>query len=94
MCLGRLTCVNGTLTKDNSLWGFYLGRPFHTNAGNITVEKPWPDTSKPQSMWSPCGADEVNSSDAEYAVVPDEIVMISQRWVTLCGVMDVLGNVM
>lgn len=87
-------CVCGVLIKDNSLWGFYLGRPFHNNAGNITVEKPWPDNSIPQSLWRPRGADEVDSTDKKDMCMPDETVLISQKWVTLCSLMDILSNVM
>ncbi|KAH2164684.1 hypothetical protein KXW37_007618 [Aspergillus fumigatus] len=47
----------GSYTADH-FWGFYLGRPFRTNAGDITVPKPASDlgTAK-ESIWYPYGLD-------------------------------------
>ncbi|KAF5008862.1 hypothetical protein FDECE_4886 [Fusarium decemcellulare] len=89
----RRTAFWGCYIVDH-LWGFYLGRPFHTNGGNITVGRPWADSSKQQSLWVPYGTNHSQSSDGTFPGIPDMVDVISEKWVTLCGLMDALGSTM
>ncbi|KAM5352773.1 hypothetical protein ACJ41O_005495 [Fusarium nematophilum] len=88
----RGTAFWGCYIVDH-LWGFYLGRPFHTNSGNITVQKPWADPSDVASLWSPCGQDEGDEADKSTGTL-GHVDLVSQQWVLLCESMDALGNMM
>ncbi|PWY86812.1 fungal-specific transcription factor [Aspergillus heteromorphus CBS 117.55] len=45
----------GSYTADH-FWGFYLGRPFRMNAGDITIPKPASDLgAEKEGMWYPYG---------------------------------------
>lgn len=45
-----------TLSDENSFWGFYLGRPFRMNAGDISVPKPASTLgADKEGTWRPYG---------------------------------------
>ncbi|GIC88310.1 transcription factor domain-containing protein [Aspergillus udagawae] len=82
----------GSYTADH-FWGFYLGRPFRTNAGDITVPKPASDLgAEKESIWYPYGL-ETKSVVLQHGLRnPNEL--ISRQFAVLWEIILPIGHIL
>ncbi|KAL4811439.1 fungal-specific transcription factor domain-containing protein [Aspergillus unguis] len=81
----------GSYTADH-FWGFYLGRPFRMNAGDITVPKPASGlTVGKEGTWSPYGL-QANQEGVGELKNPNEL--ISRQFAVLWEIISPLGHVL
>ncbi|GIJ89697.1 hypothetical protein Asppvi_008642 [Aspergillus pseudoviridinutans] len=82
----------GSYTADH-FWGFYLGRPFRTNAGDITVPKPASDLgAEKESIWYPYGL-ETKSVVLQHGLKnPNEL--ISRQFAVLWEIILPIGHIL
>jgi hypothetical protein len=80
------------LTVD-SFWGFYLGRPFRMNAGDITVPKPASGlTVGKEDTWRPYGLPTDQEGFDGALKNPNEL--ISRQFAVLWEIISPLGHVL
>lgn len=80
------------LTLD-SFWGFYLGRPFRMNAGDITVPKPASGlTVGKEDTWRPYGLPTDQEGFGGALKNPNEL--ISRQFAVLWEIISPLGHVL
>ena len=77
-----------------SFWGFYLGRPFRMNAGDITVPKPASGlTVGKEGTWYPYGLPSNQETfSSEELKNPNEL--ISRQFAVLWEIISPLGHVL
>ncbi|KAF7594194.1 hypothetical protein BBP40_009897 [Aspergillus hancockii] len=82
----------GSYTADHS-WGFYLGRPFRMNAGDITVPKPASDLgAEKESTWYPYGLS--TKSDALKCGLRNPNELISRQFAVLWEIVSPVGHIL
>lgn len=71
-----------------SFWGFYLGRPYRMNAGDITVPKP----SSEEAIWQPYGLDIRSDAFSQGLRSPDELIskQLAVLWEIVSPVIHIL----
>nr|RBQ89234.1 hypothetical protein FVER53263_20120 [Fusarium verticillioides] len=62
------------------LWGFYLGRPFQTNTGNITIQKPFMDNSHATPQWNPVGLERPSLTRDTLTNTSDQVDLIARQY--------------
>ena len=81
------------LTGCYSFWGFYLGRPFRMNAGDITVMKPASDLGHGrESIWYPYG--HLLQSEALNGGIMNPNELISRQFVILWEIISPVGHIL
>ncbi|BCS27345.1 transcription factor domain-containing protein [Aspergillus puulaauensis] len=82
----------GSYTADH-FWGFYLGRPFRMNAGDITVPKPASGlTVGKEDTWRPYGLPTDQEGFGGALKNPNEL--ISRQFAVLWEIISPLGHVL
>ncbi|KAE8145120.1 fungal-specific transcription factor domain-containing protein [Aspergillus avenaceus] len=82
----------GSYTADH-FWGFYLGRPFRMNAGDITVPKPASDLgSGKEGTWYPYGLPTKPDSPKAGLRNPNEL--ISRQFAVLWEIISPVGHIL
>ncbi|KAL4942999.1 hypothetical protein BDV06DRAFT_153620 [Aspergillus oleicola] len=82
----------GSYAADH-FWGFYLGRPFRMNAGDITVPKPASGlTVGKEGTWYPYGLPSNQEAFSEALKNPNEL--ISRQFAVLWEIISPLGHVL
>lgn len=77
----------GTFATDR-MWGFYLGRPFHNNLKDITVERPsMHDGNCLDQTWVPYG-----TPGRDHGALPNSQALLTERWISLYEIMSNLGH--
>ena len=89
-----LDIENELVTSDYaSFWGFYLGRPFRMNAGDITVPKPASSlTVGKEGTWRPYGLPANQEALSGELKNPNEL--ISRQFAVLWEIISPLGHVL
>jgi hypothetical protein len=82
----------GSYAADH-FWGFYLGRPFRMNAGDITVPKPASNlTVGKEGTWRPYGLPANQEAFSGELKNPNEL--ISRQFAVLWEIISPLGHVL
>ncbi|KAL4974985.1 fungal-specific transcription factor domain-containing protein [Aspergillus desertorum] len=82
----------GSYAADH-FWGFYLGRPFRMNAGDITVSKPASGlTIGKEGTWRPYGLPSHQEASRDELKNPNEL--ISRQFAVLWEIISPLGHVL
>ncbi|KAL1969997.1 hypothetical protein VTN77DRAFT_6402 [Rasamsonia byssochlamydoides] len=83
----------GSYVADH-FWGFYLGRPFRMNAGDISVLKPASDLSRAkEETWYPYGMADAHSRGLSQGLKnPSEL--ISRQFAVLWEMISPLGHIL
>ncbi|KAI9926885.1 hypothetical protein MW887_003983 [Aspergillus wentii] len=82
----------GSYTADH-FWGFYLGRPFRMNAGDITVPKPASDLgAEKEDTWYPYGLQ--TKSDASNTGLKNQNELISRQFAVLWEIISPVGHIL
>ncbi|EAW06596.1 transcription factor domain-containing protein [Aspergillus clavatus NRRL 1] len=82
----------GSYTADH-FWGFYLGRPFRTNAGDITVPKPASNLgAEKESIWYPYGSQASSAALQNGLRNPNEL--ISRQFAVLWEIILPIGHIL
>ncbi|KAJ9326393.1 transcriptional regulator family: Fungal Specific TF [Paecilomyces variotii] len=82
----------GSYIADH-FWGFYLGRPFRMNAGDITVPKPASHPSKTRvETWYPYGASD--SSNVPKVGLRSPTDLITRQFVLLWEMISPVGHIL
>ncbi|KAL4911496.1 fungal-specific transcription factor domain-containing protein [Aspergillus multicolor] len=84
----------GSYVADH-FWGFYLGRPFRMNAGDITVPKPASDlTVGKEGTWRPYGLPANANQEAFSGALKNPNELISRQFAVLWEIISPLGHVL
>ena len=76
-----------------SFWGFYLGRPFRMNAGDITVPKPASNLGAgKESTWHPYGLP--TDSDLPRSELKNQNELISRQFAVLWEIVSPVGHIL
>ncbi|PLN81989.1 Zn(II)2Cys6 transcription factor [Aspergillus taichungensis] len=82
----------GSYIADH-FWGFYLGRPFRMNAGDITVMKPASDLGHGrESIWYPYG--HLLQSEALKGGIKNPNELIGRQFVILWEIISPVGHIL
>ncbi|PYH67756.1 transcription factor domain-containing protein [Aspergillus vadensis CBS 113365] len=82
----------GSYTADH-FWGFYLGRPFRMNAGDITIPKPASDLgAEKEGMWHPYGLPMKSDLLENGLRNPNEL--ISRQFAVLWEIVSPVGHIL
>ncbi|PYH91052.1 fungal-specific transcription factor [Aspergillus ellipticus CBS 707.79] len=82
----------GSYTADH-FWGFYLGRPFRMNAGDITIPKPASNLGvEKEGMWYPCGLPMKSEVLENGLKNPNEL--ISRQFAVLWEIISPAGHIL
>ncbi|PYI11291.1 fungal-specific transcription factor [Aspergillus sclerotiicarbonarius CBS 121057] len=82
----------GSYTADH-FWGFYLGRPFRMNAGDITIPKPASDLgAQKEGMWYPYGLPMKPDALENGLKNPNEL--ISRQFAVLWEIISPVGHIL
>ncbi|PTU17030.1 hypothetical protein P175DRAFT_0446999 [Aspergillus ochraceoroseus IBT 24754] len=82
----------GSYCADH-FWGFYLGRPFRMNAGDITVSKAASDLiAKKEGTWRPYGLSVKSAIFSRGLKNPNEL--ISRQFAVLWEIISPLGHIL
>jgi hypothetical protein len=86
--------ISGLSTDYCSFWGFYLGRPFRMNAGDITVPKPaFAIGGEREGTWHPYGLQ--NSSEAlQREGLKNPLELICRQFVVLWEMVSPAGHIL
>lgn len=87
--------INGMiqLLTVPSFWGFYLGRPFRMNAGDITVAKPASNLGAAKvSTWYPYGLP--TDSDLPSGELKNQNELISRQMAVLWEIVSPVGHIL
>lgn len=76
-----------------SFWGFYLGRPFRMNAGDISVSKPGSDLDTEEQTWYAYGMGESQPPSVEHGL-RDAAGLVTQQFVKLWEMIAPVGHVL
>jgi hypothetical protein len=84
----------GLTRKIYSFWGFYLGRPFSMNAGDISVAKPASDLNHTRrETWYGYGMGESLPGSLENGL-HDPSELITQQFVNLWEMITPVGHIL
>ncbi|RDW93348.1 transcription factor domain-containing protein [Aspergillus mulundensis] len=84
----------GSYVADH-FWGFYLGRPFRMNAGDITVPKPASGlTVGKEGTWRPYGLPANANQEAFNGALKNPNELISRQFAVLWEIISPLGHVL
>lgn len=82
----------GSYTADH-FWGFYLGRPFRMNAGDITIPKPASDLgAEKEGIWYPYGLP--TKQDALKHGIRNPNELISRQFAVLWEIISPAGHIL
>ncbi|KAJ5168768.1 uncharacterized protein N7482_004362 [Penicillium canariense] len=82
----------GSYVADH-FWGFYLGRPFRMNAGDVSVPKPASTLSaEKEGVWHPYGLQSTSKVLEEGVKIPTEL--ISRQFVILWEMVSPVGHIL
>lgn len=78
---------------NHSFWGFYLGRPFRINAGDITAPKP-ASTLRPEkeAIWHPYGFQ--TDSEILRRGLKNQLELICRQFVVLWEMISPAGHIL
>jgi hypothetical protein len=87
---GPDTLVRNLTSWSTSFWGFYLGRPFRMNAGDISVPKPASDLSRAkEETWHPYGM-----RNSQVMGLKHSSELISRQFAVLWEMISPLGHIL
>jgi hypothetical protein len=82
------------VTNNLSFWGFYLGRPFRVNAGDVSVPKPASDLNRAkEETWYPYGFINTQTSYPSRRL-KDPRELISRQFAVLWEMISPLGHIL
>ncbi|KUL90896.1 hypothetical protein ZTR_00961 [Talaromyces verruculosus] len=82
----------GSYIADH-FWGFYLGRPFRMNAGDVTVSKPASAPNSKEGTWHAYGMGELLPRALEHGL-RDPGDLITQQFVNLWEMIAPVGHIL
>lgn len=91
-CLQPVSFI-GIFTNDISFWGFYLGRPFRMNAGDISVPKPASALGpEKEEIWHPYGLQ--TGSEVLQGGLKNPLELICRQFVVLWEMISPVGHIL
>jgi hypothetical protein len=85
--------LSGAVSNDCSFWGFYLGRPFRMNAGDISVPKPASSLGpEKEDIWHPYGHQAAQEMLQDGIKNPTEL--ICRQFVVLWEMISPVGHIL
>ncbi|EEA28237.1 hypothetical protein TMatcc_003440 [Talaromyces marneffei ATCC 18224] len=82
----------GSYIADH-FWGFYLGRPFRMNAGDVSVSKPASSPTTKEVTWHAYGMGELLPRSLEHGL-RDPADLITQQFVNLWEMIAPVGHIL